>query len=366
MSDLSRQIRLLNEYAKSHDGYEKLSSTAANLLDLLLKREGIQVHSVTHRCKSTESLAAKIARPEKDYEKLDQVTDLAGVRVTTYFADDVDRVAAIVEREFQIDLANSIDKRTITDPDRFGYQSLHYVASFTAARISFSEYSQFNGLKLEIQIRSVLQHAWAEIEHDLGYKTSGGVPREIRRRFARVAGLLEIADVEFNALREALRTYEVDVPKQIALHPEDVKINALSLRSAYTSSETLKQLDSVVAQAAGAAIDSNGVHLLERAAARLESLGVKTIAELEKVSFDRLPLVREFAKHWLKGTQHAALTIGIGLFYLCYVLLGESQDIAKVRSHLEENGIVSNEKDDIAERVLQTFSTARENVHCDI
>ena len=56
-------------------------------------------------------------------------------------------------------------------------------------------------VKLEIQIRSILQHAWAEIEHDLCYKNSTPLPRKIKRRMYRLAGVLELADKEFSAVK---------------------------------------------------------------------------------------------------------------------------------------------------------------------
>jgi ppGpp synthetase/RelA/SpoT-type nucleotidyltranferase len=113
----------------------------------------------------------------------------------------------MVEREFVVDRTNSVDKRTLLDPDRFGYQSLHYVAALSVARTGLAEYGRFTGLRVEIQIRSTLQHAWAEIEHDLGYKSAAGVPRDIRRRFSRIAGLLELADEEFSVIRRDLDAY---------------------------------------------------------------------------------------------------------------------------------------------------------------
>ena len=98
------------------------------------------------------------------------MTDITGVRVITYFADQVDEIAKVMEGEFNIDIKNSIDKRDILDPDRFGYLSLHYViVSLSSARCALAEYRSFSELKAEVQVRSILQHAWAEIEHDLGY-----------------------------------------------------------------------------------------------------------------------------------------------------------------------------------------------------
>ncbi len=64
------------------------------------------------------------------------------------------------------------------------------------------------------------QHGWAEAaRHDLGYKSAAGVPAEIRRRFARVASLLELADDEFGYIRVALKDYEATVSDKISRSP---------------------------------------------------------------------------------------------------------------------------------------------------
>src|SRR5689334_15258469 len=88
---------------------------------------GIKVHSVTARVKDHASLARKLARPDRCYGALWDITDLLGLRVITYFEDDVDRVGRVLEGRLSIDLTRSIDKRKHAEPGRFGYRSLHYV-----------------------------------------------------------------------------------------------------------------------------------------------------------------------------------------------------------------------------------------------
>jgi putative GTP pyrophosphokinase len=102
----------------------------------------------------------------------------------------------MVECEFVIDWENSVDKGELLSPDRFGYLSVHYVASLSPSRLALPEYKQYGSIKAEIQVRSILQHAWAEIERGLGYRNQT-MPGRVRRRFSMVAGLLEMADKEF-------------------------------------------------------------------------------------------------------------------------------------------------------------------------
>jgi hypothetical protein len=85
--------------------------------------------------------------------------------------------------------------------ERLGYHSVHYVVALGDGRRGLPEYARYDGLLVEIQVRTVLQHAWAEIEHDIQYKARTALPSEIRRRFITLAGLLEIADREFQDIQ---------------------------------------------------------------------------------------------------------------------------------------------------------------------
>lgn len=79
------------------------------------------------------------------------------------------------------------------------------MVTLSDARTSLPEYQRFKSAKVEVQVRTILQHAWAEIEHDIQYKTSATIPRDIKRRFMSLAGLLELADREFQAIQDADR-----------------------------------------------------------------------------------------------------------------------------------------------------------------
>lgn len=174
---------ILSEFDAKKKIYAGFTEKLQHLTAELLRAGDIQVHSVASRLKDRVMLERKLTAEPGKYRELGEITDIIGVRIVTYFSEDVDRVSKVIEREFDVDWTTSIDKRATLDPDRFGYLSLHYIVTLGAARAVFRENQRFAGLKAEIQIRSILQHAWAEIEHDLGYKTELAVPRDIRRRF---------------------------------------------------------------------------------------------------------------------------------------------------------------------------------------
>lgn len=196
------------EYQKIRPLYEAFAGIIQSILREALSEANIKVSSIEPRAKSLESLERKAATPStEDPEKpkyldpLSQITDLAGARVITFFPKTVKEVDSILNDQF--DIREKSDKSTtLEQEDRFGYQSIHYLVSLGQDRLSLPEYIRYKGLIAEIQVRTVLQHAWAEIEHDIQYKSLEVAPVAIRRRFMALAGLLEIADREFQAIQD--------------------------------------------------------------------------------------------------------------------------------------------------------------------
>lgn len=215
-------------------------------LEAWLVEAGIKAQSVGVRLKSPESLAAKLARPDRSYGALWDVTDLVGLRVIVYFEDDVDRVGRVLESRWPVAFEHSVDKRRRGDPTAFGYRSLHYVCSLReASRAPLDDAARF-----EVQVRTVLDHAWAEIEHDLGYKAREAMPDGPRRRLHRLAGLLELADQEFTAIRRELDAYATALPARIADEDAAVPLDGLSLVPLLACDEVVR-LDDAVAGALG-------------------------------------------------------------------------------------------------------------------
>jgi putative GTP pyrophosphokinase len=205
-----------------------------------LAQRGIKVQFVTNRVKEVASLERKLARPDKTYGRLWDVTDLVGVRIATYFEDSVEQIARFVENSYSVDFRHSTDKSRAIDVSSFGYRSLHYICSApTAAALP-------TGFRFEIQLRTVLQHAWAEVEHDLGYRANT-VPAQIRRRFSRIASLLEIADLEFDAIRKELTNYQTIVQQQIVNLNDSIVLDDVSLTAMIDTFE-VASLDESVAQ----------------------------------------------------------------------------------------------------------------------
>ena len=118
-----------------------------------------------------------------------------------YYEEDVRKVCRILKKEFFIVRSQSVDKAKLLADDQFGYRDLHYVVKLSKSRQRLPGWAKYKGLKGEFQVRTILQHAWDAISHKLDYKSESPMPRQNRRRLARLAGLLELADDEFSNLK---------------------------------------------------------------------------------------------------------------------------------------------------------------------
>lgn len=241
-------------YREVRPQYERFTAKLKSLLHELLEASGVEVHAIESRTKTVESLTEKVTRDGKSYTNpLGEISDLTGLRIILYYQDDVDRVSSLLDREFQIDSTRSVDKRATLETDQFGYLSVHKIISLSEPRSTLAEWKGLHSMVAEIQIRTVLQHAWAAIQHKLEYKTALDVPREFRRRLIRLSGLLELADEEFSVLRREQGDLVSTIKHQVTRGELDISIDALALRAFLPGSRQVKRL-LAAAQTAGVEI----------------------------------------------------------------------------------------------------------------
>jgi len=216
-------------YKNNRERYKELANNVENIIKEMLIEKDIYYHSIASRAKQVDSFQRK-AKREKYTEPLKEITDLAGIRIITLFEKDVYEISDLIKEVFIIDYENSEDKADLLDADKMGYKSVHYIANVTKELVDAELYEQFKDLKFEIQIRSILQHAWAEIEHDRNYKLKGNLPKHLQRRFYALSGMLEMADREFNLLAEEVDEYKKKV-KELTRNGEiDIEIKPTSLQ----------------------------------------------------------------------------------------------------------------------------------------
>ena len=272
---------IVEGYSVSRGSYEDCLNYVENTVKNIIKSESINVHEIIGRVKTVESLQGKVKR--KNYSNLAEITDLCGIRIITYFSDDVDRIAELISQEFEVDVENTIDKRKSEDPTKFGYVSLHYVVSLKEENSSSILYRKFENIKLEIQIRTVMQHAWAEIEHDLGYKSKEDIPDQYRRQFSRLAGLIELADENFLQLKNNINNYEKEVREKLPTSKEELPIDSSTLMTYVTKDPNyIKLLDE--SKPLDVPIDFNiNSSYLSTVVQRAKRLGLKTIGDIDEL-----------------------------------------------------------------------------------
>ena len=228
----------VDKYAKVRPLYTDFAFAIKNILAETLQRKDLKVHSVEARAKALDSFGDKAMRrseTEPDKPKypnpLTDITDLAAVRVITFFPRTVNEVESCVREQLLI--VEQIDHTArLQQEEKLGYQSVHYLVKLTKERTRLPEYQRFAELIGEIQVRTVLQHAWAEIEHDIQYKSTVTIPVAIARRFIALAGMLEIADREFQAIQDADAELRVRARESVELgNLREVEITPDALRA---------------------------------------------------------------------------------------------------------------------------------------
>jgi ppGpp synthetase/RelA/SpoT-type nucleotidyltranferase len=193
--------RFFKRVEASRFTYEAASGQAKELIKDILLNNPALIHAISARCKDSASLWLKLC--EKEYGQPNtQITDIVAARVITYYKDHVPIVVTALSDALEINLRKSIDKEQLLEAVEFGYTSVHLIARTKGSWESSPKYSALRGKWFEIQVRSILEHAWAEIEHEVVYKSGINYPTRFKRRFARIAGAIEILDGEFAALRD--------------------------------------------------------------------------------------------------------------------------------------------------------------------
>ena len=260
---------ILEEYRAHHQEFEEKTEKIRLMLKGVFEKAGLLVATIESRVKTEESLAGKLELKGAKYASLRDITDIIGMRVVTFYSDDVDKVASAVDRLFDVDWENSVDKRKLHEIDSFGYMSLHYICSMEGFPYRF-----------EIQMRTVLQHAWANMNHDTGYKSGVEVPREYLRNLNRLAGMLELADEQFSRIRNELTDYRRRVQALVASgNLGEVPLDGDTFRS-YLSLNPFQHLNKRIAAVNQAEIqDVNLMNFLSV----FKFMGCKTLGDIDKM-----------------------------------------------------------------------------------
>lgn len=322
MSEQEPVREAVRAYAARQPELRAATRAYVELIQVLLDDAGIDYLSVTGRTKSVASFAEKANRASDDQvlypDPLEQITDQIGVRVITYVHSDVAAVAEVLDDELAI-----LDDRDLGEEmarsGRFGYASRHLLVEVNPG----AELPVLEGHRASVQVRTVLQHAWAEFEHDIRYK--GNVPEDaaadLDRRFTLAAGLIELADREFATIRERIQ-------------------------AAAPGSQTGVEADHIVGQElatflAGHYSDAGWSHTdhYDWIAGLLAQLGIDELDELDDLltSVDADAVIRRMGYRYPAGAVRRLDDALLAIFGEQYVTLdGNSHRVPLLRARLEK------------------------------
>ena len=296
---------LLRQYRKLCPTLQQLCDEVSRLLEEALREQGIYVTAMEHRVKTEKSLIGKLELKGAKYKSIDDITDLVGLRVITFYTDEVDKVAAIAKRLFDIDWQESVDKRKLHDLNAFGYNSLHYICRLKTG-----------GPRFELQMRSALQHVWSTIEHDIGYKGDVKMLPEYRRQFSRLSGMMELIDDEFSRLRTVLTDYRRQMLALVKNGKlDDVPLSAETFRG-YLDLQPFDRLNRRIAAVNQAEIFS--VSMMSYLPV-LEFFKLETLGDVQRFIDENSDDAYQLALSQLAITDLDILSSNTALQYLCLV-----------------------------------------------
>lgn len=324
MEDLSkygldlRCTLMLEDFIRIRPVLERMRSIAEDAFLKVIKDNNVFITTIESRVKSVDSLAGKLELKGGKYNSIYDLTDLLGVRVVTFYTDDVDKVSAMAERLFEIDWKNSVDKRKTHALDRFGYNSLHFICRIPKNLYYDSEHPEINEIWFEIQMRTALQHVWATMDHDTGYKSGVEIPTDYLRNLNRIAGMLELADEQFSQIRTAVNNYR---RTRLSLvnsgNFADVPLDVESFRN-YLNLDPFGKLNKKIA-----AINQAEIHQTSQMPYLnvLKKLEFQTLGEVDSFIRDNFDDAYQLAVFQLGNTDIDIIDSSVAVLNLCVVYI---------------------------------------------
>jgi ppGpp synthetase/RelA/SpoT-type nucleotidyltranferase len=239
-----------SEYSKRKKGYEKLKTEIIYILERQLKAANIPYHMIDGRIKELDSVIAKARRnaPRQEFEDIDKIIDICGVRIICLFLSDIEKIKFLIEKSF--DVENKDDKMLAKPESEFGYLSVHYLGKLPSD-FSGPRYNDIKGLRFEIQVRTIAMHSWATISHYLDYKSPHSIPSELRKDFQALSALFYLADSHFELFfrkgQESKQVVEEKAKKASGIASEEINLDTLStyLKNKFPDREHNTDIDDI-------------------------------------------------------------------------------------------------------------------------
>lgn len=231
--------RLREEYQRRFPAYEKMCFVAQEILRTLAKSLDIRPRPIIEgRVKTFDSLKEKIVRKQQEGNRaikdpFEEIQDIAGARVVCFFDEDVRQLREKIETEFSVEeiveITSTAKKKTVmerhgektttttwTETPKIGYSAFHYIVTLPENRLELPEYGDLRGVRCEIQVKTILDHAWSQVEHGLRYKSEDykrapdPTRDEVDNAFMTTSVLLNKAKEQFSEIRQLYQNASVN------------------------------------------------------------------------------------------------------------------------------------------------------------
>lgn len=214
---------ILASYPVIASNAERMCLEISRQIDIIVKENNYQLgFPIQYRVKTKESIASKLAEGVVTIKSLEQMQDVAGMRITLLFTRDIEDLIQKIGDVFVIvKRYNTQDK---LNEDQFGYSSIHLIIRIDERWLQLPTFANLNQMKMEIQIRTLAQHTWAASSHALQYKRESSAPKPLRRSINRIAALLEMVDLELERLLNEQSNY---IDNIYSSNTEEINVNSL-------------------------------------------------------------------------------------------------------------------------------------------
>jgi len=360
-------FEIVSEYQNRYPLNKEFSERLKPLFSDLLIEHNVSFMQIESRVKSLPSFLDKVYRVLSAGREFSyNCTDLIGVRLITYYMEDVYQIARLIEQKFKVHSQNRDYDSFNRSPDQFGYSSIHFKVSLLAPETYSVDVSPFRNLVFEVQIRTVAQHAWATIDHKLRYKTTEEIPKPVLRQIFQLSALFELADNQFSNIKKQLEAQARGDLERYKAGDLSARINARTLDyfltvHSRTIESLIKEAENIGFKETSIQHDPNTIrHLLTV----FKRLGIETMGELEDLFQEALQKKAAFLEDIFQVISKTSMVpmdypFPIFIFVLIFLRLKtvslEAIDIKEIISKL-----MGSPDDDVAETLNGTVITLQE------
>lgn len=320
---------ILNEFRDKKNNLEFLKESVINFIKFLLeKRPEIKIHSIESRIKDITSLRNKLINKDTIYRNIEDITDLVGIRIITFFDDHIDELEKIILDNFE-NTKDSVDKRKNVSIGEFGYASDHLVVKLSDERKCLPEYSEVKNLCFEIQIRTILQHSWADIYHDMGYKEGKSVSEKEKRNFHSIAGIFDLVDREFVRFRKEVEVVRKKASDEIENNKKsEIPLSYITYQTFIKSEKYQLFNENLISELIKHGYDAQFDKYTILDEDRLRIIGIENIGDLNEIFEKNKDEAIKLMPYWLK--EHEVINVSktkelkkiygtedMGMFYIC-------------------------------------------------